>query len=309
MIRATLQQLRVFQAVAEHRNFTRAAEEIHLSQPGVSIQVKRLEEILDTTLFEKMGNQIYLTAEGQALLETCNQVFENLSGFEEKLKELHGEVTGPLRLSAVTTAKYFLPQYLGGFLRKYPQVVPKLKVSNHERIIERIEANADDIYIMATLPARDDLEIHSFLSDQLVVLAHPNHPLAKKKKIKPEQLVSERIITREPGSGIRVTVEKMFKEQGIDIEPYMELGSGEAIKQAVMSDLGISILSSFSLKLELQSNQLALLNVEGFPLNRNWYAVHLKGKYLSRAAKTFLDYLQQEDFDDILKLIAANDED
>lgn len=306
MIRATLQQLRVFQAVAEHRNFTRAAEEIHLSQPGVSIQVKRLEEILDTTLFEKMGNQIYLTAEGQALLETCNQVFENFAGFEEKLKALHGEVTGPLRLSAVTTAKYFLPQYLGGFLRQYPQVISKLKVSNHERIIERIEANADDIYIMATLPQRDDIEVHTFLEDQLVVLAHPNHPLAKKKKIKPEQLASERIITREPGSGIRLTGEKMFRERGINVEPYMELGSGEAIKQAVMSDLGISILSSFSLKLELQSKQLVLLNVEGFPLNRNWYAVHRKGKYLSRAAKTFLDYLQQENFEDILKLIAAN---
>lgn len=308
MIRATLQQLRVFQAVAEHRSFTRAAEEIHLTQPGVSIQVKRLEEILDATLFEKMGNQIFLTAEGKALLETCNEIFSSLDGFEEKLKELHGEVTGPLRLSAVTTAKYFLPQYLGGFLRKYPLVVPKLKVSNHERIIERIDANADDIYIMATLPQRDDIEAHAFLVDQLVVLAHPNHPLAKKKKIKPEQLASERIITREPGSGIRLTSERVFRERGIDVEPYMELGSGEAIKQAVMSDLGISILSSFSLKLELQSKQLALLNVEGFPLNRNWYAVHRKGKHFSRAAKTFLHYLQNENFDEILKLIAANDD-
>lgn len=308
MIRATLQQLRVFQAVAELRSYTRAAEEIHLSQPGVSIQVKRLEEILDTTLFEKMGNQIFLTAEGKALLKTCRDIFNSLESFEEQLKELHGEVTGPLRLSAVTTAKYFLPQYLGAFLRKYPQVVPKLKVSNHERIVERIDANSDDIYIMATLPSRDDIETESFLVDHLVVLAHPGHPLAKQKKIKPEQLASERIITREPGSGIRLTVEQMFREQGIEIEPYMELGSGEAIKQAVMSGLGISILSSFSLKLELQSKQLVLLDVEGFPVNRNWYAVHRKGKYLSRAAKTFLDYLQQEDFEDILKLIAAGDE-
>ncbi len=308
MIRATLQQLRVFQAVAEHRSYTRAAEEIHLSQPGVSIQVKRLEEILDATLFEKMGNQIFLTAEGKELLDTCHDIFNRLGGFEEKLKELHGEVTGPLRLSAVTTAKYFLPQYLGGFLRKYPQVVPKLKVSNHERIIERIEANADDIYIMATLPPREDIAAHKFLADQLVILAHPNHPLAKKTKIKLEQLAPERILTREPGSGIRHTVERMFRERGIDIEPYMELGSGEAIKQAVMSDLGISILSSFSLKLELQSKQLVLLDVEGFPLNRNWYAVHRKGKYLSRAAKTFLDYLQRENFAEILKLIAATDD-
>jgi DNA-binding transcriptional LysR family regulator len=161
---------------------------------------------------------------------------------------------------------------------------------------------------MATLPSRDDIEVDAFLEDQLVVLAHPNHPLAKKKKIQPEQLASERIITRELGSGIRLTSDQVFKERGIVIEPYMELGSGEAIKQAVMSDLGISILSSFSLKLELQNKQLVLLNVEGFPLCRNWYAVHRKGKHLTRAAKTFLDYLKQENFEDVLRIIAASDD-
>jgi len=295
VIRATLQQLRVFQAVAEHRSFTRAAEEIHLTQPGVSIQVKRLEEILDATLFEKMGNQIYLTAEGQALLETCNDLFDRLAQFEEQLKEIHGEVAGPLKLAAVTTAKYFLPQYLGEFLRKYPKVVPQLKASNRERIVERMEANEDDLYIMATLPQRSDIEAHPFLDDELVVFAHPDHPLAKKKKIKPEQLVGERIIAREAGSGIRLTYERMLAERDITIAPYMELGSGEAIKQAVMSDIGIGILSTYSLKLELETKRLVILNVEGFPLRRRWYAVQRKGKRLSRVAQTFLEHLQQQD--------------
>lgn len=294
MIRATLQQLRVFQAVAEHRSFTRAAEEIHLTQPGVSIQVKRLEEILNASLFEKMGNQIYLTAEGKALQETCSDIFERLALFEEELKEMHGEVAGPLYLAAVTTAKYFLPQYLGDFLRKYPKVVPQLKASNRERIVERLEANEDDIYIMATLPQRSDIEAHPFLDDELVVFAHPQHPLAKKKKIKPEQLLDERLIAREAGSGIRLTYERMLAERNITITPYMELGSGEAIKQAVMSDIGIGILSTYSLKLELETNRLVILNVEGFPLRRRWYAVHRKGKRLSRVAQTFLDYLLQE---------------
>jgi DNA-binding transcriptional LysR family regulator len=293
MIRATLQQLRVFQAVAEHRSFTKAAEEIHLTQPGVSIQVKRLEEILNVPLFEKMGNQIYLTAEGKELLTTCNDLFDRLAAFEEKLKELHGEVAGPLNLAAVTTAKYFLPQYLGDFLRKYPKVVPHLKASNRERIAERLEANEDDIYIMATLPQRSDIEAHPFLNDELVVFAHPDHPLAKKKKINPEQLVDERIIAREAGSGIRLTYERMLAERNITITPYMELGSGEAIKQAVMSDIGIGILSTYSLKLELETKRLVILNVEGFPLRRRWYAVHRKGKRLSRVAQTFLDHLLQ----------------
>lgn len=294
MIRATLQQLRVFQAVAEHRSFTKAAEEIHLTQPGVSIQVKRLEEILGVTLFEKMGNQIYLTTEGAELLQTCNDLFARLAQFEEKLKELHGEVAGPLKLAAVTTAKYFLPQYLGGFLRKYPKVVPQLKASNRERIGERLLANEDDIYIMATLPQCEDIEAHPFLHDELVVFAHPEHPLAKKKKIETIQLTKERVIAREAGSGIRMSYERMLKERELTIEPYMELGSGEAIKQAVMSDIGIGILSTYSLKLELEMKRLVILDVEGFPIKRRWYAVHRKGKQLSRVAKTFLDYLLQE---------------
>jgi len=294
MIRATLQQLRVFQAVAEHRSFTRAAEVIHLTQPGVSIQVKRLEEILGVFLFEKMGNQIYLTAEGKALFETCHDIFDRLAMFEETLAEMQGHVSGPLNLAAVTTAKYFLPHYLGGFLRKYPDVVPQLKASNRERIGERLEANEDDIYIMATLPQCEDIEAHPFLDDELVFFAHPDHPLAKRKKINPEKLTEERIIAREAGSGIRLTYERMLNELGITIVPYMELGSGEAIKQAVMSGIGIGALSTFSLRLELETGRLVLLNVEGFPIRRHWYAVHRKGKRLSRAAQAFLDYLQQE---------------
>ena len=292
MIRATLQQLRVFQAVAQLRSYTKAAEAIHLTQPGVSIQVKRLEEILGATLFEKMGNQVYLTIEGEALLETCNEVFDRLDQFEEELKAMHGEVSGPLKLAAVTTAKYFLPQYLGAFLREHPKVVPQLKASNRERIIERLEANDDDIYIMATLPQSDDFEAHPFLDDELVVFAHPDHPLAKKRAIKPEQLIEERLISREAGSGIRMTYEAMLAEKSIVLEPYMELGSGEAIKQAVMSGIGIGILSGYSLSLELETGRLVKLNVKGFPLKRRWYALHRKGKHLTRVAKAFLDYLQ-----------------
>lgn len=299
MIRATLQQLRIFQAVAKHRSFTRAAEVIHLSQPGVSTQIKRLEEIIGATLFEKIGNQIYLTVEGTELLQTCNDMFERLSIFEEKLKELHGEVTGPLNLAAVTTAKYFLPQYLGDFLRKYPKVVPQLKASNRERITERLIANEDDIYIMATLPQCEDIEAHAFLDDEVVVFAHPDHPLAKKKKIKTEQLTQERLICRESGSGIRLAYERMLKERGISISPYMELGSGEAIKQAVMSDIGIGILSSYSLKLELETKRLVILDMEEFPIHRHWYAIHRKGKHLSLVARTFLEHLLQNKVEDL----------
>lgn len=295
MIKATLQQLRLFEAVARYGSFTRAAEAIHLTQPAISIQIKRLEETLGTPLFEQMGKKIYLTAAGKELYATCRHVFDSLGTFEGKLDELRGEVAGPLNLAAVTTAKYFLPHYLGAFLRRYPKVLPQLKVSNRARIIERMEANVDDIYILATLPERIDIEVHPFLKDELVIFAHPKHPLANKKQIPPDLLLGERIISREAGSGIRMTFERLLAERGVTLEPYMELGSGEAIKQAVMSGIGIATLSTFSLKLELETGRLVVLDVQGMPIRRNWYAVHRRGKHLAPSALKFIEFLQTAD--------------
>lgn len=295
MIKATLQQLRLFDAVASHGSFTRAAEAIHLTQPAISIQVKRLEETLGTSLFEQMGKKIYLTAVGKELHAACRDVFDRLNAFEWRLDELRGEVAGPLNLAAVTTAKYFLPHYLGAFLRRYPKVTPQLKVSNRARMIERMEANEDDIYILATLPQGIDIDSHPFLGDELVVFAHPKHPLAGKKSISLQDLMTERIISREAGSGIRMTFERFLDENGLTLEPYMELGSGEAIKQAVMSGMGIAVLSTFSLKLELESNHLVLLDVEGMPIKRNWHAVHRRGKHLTPSALRFIEFLQTSD--------------
>lgn len=295
MIKATLQQLRLFEAVASHGSYTRAAEAIHLTQPAISIQIKRLEETLGVSLFEQMGKKIYLTAAGKELYATCRDIFGRLGTFEGRLDELRGEVAGPLNLAAVTTAKYFLPHYLGAFLRRYPKVVPQLKVSNRARIIERMEANEDDIYILATLPERLDIEAHPFLKDELVIFAHPKHPLAGKKNIPLEKVLGERIIAREAGSGIRMTFERLLAENGLHLEPYMELGSGEAIKQAVMSGIGIAVLSTFSLKLELESKRLAVLDVKGMPVRRNWYAVHRRGKHLTPTALRFIEFLQTAD--------------
>ncbi len=295
MIKATLQQLRLFEAVASHGSFTRAAEAIHLTQPAISIQVKRLEESLGTPLFEQMGKKIYLTAAGKELYATCKDIFGRMGTFEGKLDELLGEISGPLNLAAVTTAKYFLPHYLGAFLRRYPKVMPQLKVSNRSRILERMETNEDDIYILATLPEGIDIEALPFLKDELVLFAHPKHPLAGKKGIRLQEIIGERFIAREQGSGIRMTFEHLVAEHGMHIEPYLELGSGEAIKQAVMSHMGIATLSTFSLRLELESGRLVILDVEGMPLRRNWYAVHRRGKHLTPTALKFIEFLQSSD--------------
>lgn len=301
MIKATLQQLRLFEAVARHGSYTRAAEAIHRSQPAVSIQISRLEEGLGVPLFEQMGKKIYLTAAGRELYATCQDIFTRLDTFEEKLEALRGEVAGPLKLAAVTTAKYFLPYYLGAYLRTFPQVVPQLKASNRTRIIERLEGNEDDLYIMATLPDHLDIEVHPFLRDELVVFAHPQHPLAGKRRIPLSRIAEERLIAREAGSGIRTTLERLLQEHNVQVEPYMELGSGEAIKQAVMAGIGIGVLSNFSLNLELDTRRLVVLDVEGFPIRRNWYVVHRQGKRLTPAALKFIEFLQSTEEGDLQK--------
>lgn len=295
MINATLQQLRLFESVARNASFTRAAQEIHRSQPAVSIQVKRLEEQLGVSLFEQSGKRIFMTNAGKELYAACEDIFQRLHQFEEVMDELRGEVAGPLHIGVVTTAKYFLPHFLGIYMRKYPKVAPRLKVTNRENLVTRMEENLDDIYVMANTPENLLLVEYPFMGDDLVLAASPDHPLAGKKNIPPEALVKERLLFREPESAIRVTLEPFFQENGLEITPYMELGSGEAVKQACMAGLGVGMLSSYSISLEVESGRLVVLDVKGLPIHRQWRLAHLKGKKLSQAAQKFLELLLSEE--------------
>jgi len=295
MIHATFQQLRLFEAVARNSSFTRAAEEVHLSQPAVSIQVKRLEEQLGVSLFEQIGKRIFLTAAGDELLATCKDVFTRLSTFETVINTLRGEVSGSLKIAVATTAKYFLPDFLGAFMREYPRVEPHLKVTNRAGVLARMDDNVDDLYILANLPENTDVVAHPFLDDELVMFASANHPLARERSIPFERLAEEQLLIREPGSGIRMSLEHTMKDKGVMIPAYLELGSGEAIKQGVMAGLGIGMLSTHSLKLELDTGLIAILDVEGLELRRQWHAVHLRGKKLSLAEQKFIEFLQSSD--------------
>lgn len=287
----TLHQLRIFHTLGRHMSFTRAAEELHLSQPAVSIQVKRLEESMGIPLLEQIGKKLFLTSAGQELFEACNDVLERLRVLNEDITSLEEGVQGPLHIAAITTAKYFMPHMLGIFLREHPAVVPRLTITNQTRVLERLVKNQDDLVIMGTLPENMDLEAEFFLDNPIVVVAPPDHPLVGEKSIPLARLTEERFISREPGSGTRAARVRLFAEHGLTIEPYMELGSSEAIKQAVMAGLGISVLSHHNLRLELDAGLIAVLDVEHFPLVRQWYAVHLKGKKLSNTARKFLDFL------------------
>ena len=221
-------------------------------------------------------------------------ILNRVETLKNSIEELKGVMKGTLQMSVVSTAKYFLPNLLGSFLQQYPEVEPKLTFTNRAQVIERLMNNDDDFVIMGQIPKDDNFEAYPFLNNILGIVAHSEHPLAHKKNITIEELAKQRFLIREIGSGTRNAFDQLLQEHGLRIEPYMELGSSEALKQAVMAGLGIAVLSLHSVQLERSVNKLTVLDVEGFPLKRRWYAVHLKGRKLSLVARTFLDYILEE---------------
>jgi DNA-binding transcriptional LysR family regulator len=245
-------------------------------------------------LFEQVGKKTFPTAAGKTVYDASLDIINRVDDLKNSIEELTGTVKGTLKMSVVATAKYFLPKLLGVFLQKYPDVEPKLKFTNRARVIERLMNNDDDFVVMGQIQKNENLEAYPFLNNILGVVAHNDHPLAGKKNITIEELASQRFLIREMGSGTRIVFEQLLQERGVKIEPYMELGSSEALKQAVMAGLGIAVLSLHSVQLERDVNKLTVLDVEGFPLKRRWFVVHLKGKKLSLVARTFLDYIVKE---------------
>jgi DNA-binding transcriptional LysR family regulator len=291
---ATLHQLKVFEAVARHNSFTRAAEELFLTQPTVSMQVKQLSKAVGLPLFEQVGKRLYLTDAGKELYTTCQEIFDRLSQFEIAIADMKGLKQGTLRLAVVTTAKYVIPRLLGPFCQRYPGIDVSLTVTNHEFVLESLANNRHDLYILSQPPDDLDVSIHPFLENPLVVIAWRSHPLAQEENISLKRLAEEPFIMREPGSGTRKAIQKLFDDQGLPLKVKLDLGSNEAIKQAIAGGLGVSVLSLHTLALEGTNSQLAILDVEGFPIQRYWYVVYPAGKQLSIIAQTFFDYLLNE---------------
>jgi DNA-binding transcriptional LysR family regulator len=292
MRHSTFRQLEVFDAIARLGSFTRAAEELYLTQPTVSMQVKKLTETVGLPLFEQVGKRIYLTDAGSALQTTCQEIFDRLNNFEMLIADMQGLKRGKLRLAVVTTAKYFAPRLLGPFCKQYPGIDVSLKVSNRENLLDRLSGNQDDLYVLGQPPDGLDAVNEPFLANPLVVLAPRDHPLAGQRNISLQRLSQEPFIMREPGSGTRMAVERLFRAHKLDIKVRMELGSNEAIKQAIVGGLGVSVLSRHTLALYAAMGQLVILDVRHFPIERQWYAVYPAGKQLSIVAKTFLDFLR-----------------
>lgn len=287
----SLRQLKIFEAVARHLSYTRAAEELFLTQPAVFTQVKQLEESVGLTLLERIGKRIHLTDAGGEVLATCRETLDALDRLEMRLADMQGLKRGRLRLAMVTTAKYLIPRLLGEFCVKYPGIEASLTVTNREKLLARIAANEDDLAILGAPPEGMDVVATPIAENPLVVIARNDHPLAGKKKISLQRIAEEPFIMREPGSGTRLATERFFAEHQLSLKVRMELGSNEAIKQAIAGGLGVSVLSRHTLTLEGSGGLLLPLDVSGFPLKRKWYVAYPRERHLSAVAKAFIEHL------------------
>ena len=294
MLHLTLRQLQVFEKVSSHLNYSRAAEELYLSQPAVSMQIKQLEESIGLPLFEQMGKKIFLTEAGRELQHYSRTITQQLSEMEVVFNEMKGLNQGKLTLSVVNTANYFTPQLLAKFCQQHPNINVILHVANRDAVLKQLADNSTDLAIMGQTPDDADISAESFLDNPLVVIAAINHPLAKLKQVKFAQLASETFLSREIGSGTRSAMERVFAQHKIQPRISMEMETNEAIKQAVQAGMGLGILSLHSIELELETKRLAMLNVEHFPLVRHWFVAHRSNKRLSIAALAFKEFLLTE---------------
>ncbi|MDH2917839.1 MAG: LysR family transcriptional regulator [Sideroxydans sp.] len=291
MLHFTLRQLQVFEKVASHLNYSRAAEELYLSQPAVSMQIKQLEGHVGLALFEQMGKKIFLTEAGRELFHYARNIAQQLVEMEAMFDEMKGLGQGKLTLSVVNTANYFTPQLLATFCLRHPHINVQLQVANRDAVLKQLSDNSTDLAIMGQPPSGLDLSSKQFLDNPLVVIAAPSHPLAKLKKIKFAQLAEQTFLSREQGSGTRSAMERVFAQHHIQPRISMEMETNEAIKQAVQAGMGLGILSLHSIELELETKRLVVLNVEHFPLLRHWFVVHRSNKRLSSAALAFKEFL------------------
>ena len=291
---ATLRQLRVFEAVSRHLSFSRAAEELHLTQPAVSMQVKSLEEQAGLPLFEQIGKRIHLTEAGRELHARSQAIARELGAAEESLGAMRGLRQGRLTIALVSTAKYFAPPLLGRFLKAHAGVTLRLDVDNREKVIAALAGNAVDLAIMGRPPQSPATVAEPFARHPHAIVAAPSHPLASRRRIPLERMAQEPFIIREPGSGTRGLLERLFADRGLALQVSMEMASNETIKQAVAAEMGISFLSLHTVALELATAKLAVLDVVGLPIVRDWYAVHLAQKRLSPVAEALKAFLLGE---------------
>lgn len=291
MLHITLRQLQVFESVARLLSFSRAARELHLSQPGVSMQVKQLEEMLGRTLFEQLGKRLYLTEAGREVLRASQAIVQELLDLEGALNDLTGLKQGTLTVGVVSTVSYFAIRLISRFRLEHPQVRITLNVLNRETLLAQLANNEVDLALMGQPPLGHDLASTPFMENPLVVIAPHDHPLAASRNIPLARIAEEDFVARETGSGTRSATEAFFQSHGLALRAAMEMNKNEALKQAVEAGLGLGVVSRHTVTLELSAQRLSILDVAGFPIRRQWHLVHRQNKHFSQAASTFSQFV------------------
>jgi len=290
----TLRQLQVFEAVARRLSFSRAAEDLHLSQPAVSMQISQLEDNIGLPVFEKLGKKVFLTAAGEELYRSSRIISQQLAETEAYFEEMKGVRGGHLRIAVASTANSFSTRLIALFNERFANLTVSLDVTNREGLLRQLEANAVDQVIMGRPPDNLGLQAEAFMENPLVVIAAPDHPFVGRKNIPISELQGETFVVRERESGTRTAMERFFSARDIHLNTSMEMRSNEAVQQAVQAGLGLGIVSIHTLSLELETGHLVVLDVESFPIMRQWYIVHRKGKRLSPVARAFHDFVLTE---------------
>ena len=290
----TIRQLQVFVCAARHLSFARAAEELHLTQPAISMQVKELEGAIGLPLFDRGGRKISLTTPGEYFLVHARRMLAALKDADDTMARMKGVESGRLTVGIVSTAKYFVPRLLAEFRREHPAVELRLEVGNRQTLVGQLKDNEVDLAIMGTPPRELDTRAEPFASNPLVMIAAPEHPLTRLSQVPAALLGNEVFLVREPGSGTRASMEIFLKERRIHPATMVEMPSNETIKQAVMADMGVSILSIHTIGLELSAGVIRMLEVEGLPLLRRWHVVNMRAKLLSPAAEAFRYFILEK---------------
>lgn len=294
LMRMTLRQLQVFRSVCTNLSYSRAAEEMALSQPAVSLQIRQLEELLGQPLFDYVGKKLYLTEAAEALRLASADIFGRLESLDMQLTDLQGSLQGQLSLAVESSAKYFVPHLFAAFRREYPEVNLQLVVSNHAQAVKRLSTNRDDLLIMSRVPTDMNLEFLPFLNNPIIAVAPPDHPLCQQGPLSLQDLTVYPLLTREPGSGTRQACEEYFHLKRAHFAHSLEVGSLESQCEGVLAGLGVALLPRHAVRRELEHGVLRELPVSELPLLRSWCLVHARGKYLSPVAQAFFAFVRDQ---------------
>jgi DNA-binding transcriptional LysR family regulator len=286
----TFRQLEIFRALVSTGSISAAAKEANVTQPTASVHLRDLTEAVGMPLYEVIGRKVYLTEVGKELAKAAQGVRSEWLTFEQSVQGIKGAESGLLRVGMVNTAQYFAPRMLGSFCAARPKVEVAMALLNRDGVIERLRANQDDLYIMSRPPENLALTCQPFMPNPLVVVAPRGHALAKRGKLRPEDLAADRFIARETGSGTRLAVDDFFRPLKNIPEVRFELGSNEAILEAVAGGMGLAIVSAHALRASARTD-IITLEVEGFPLQSSWQIVYPTGRRLSPLAAAFRDHL------------------